>query len=82
MYDADLSLVARDLRMPPRQPEYRAARSHAEFLINLPLARHEIIAAIDRAWPTKDALADWPSGLVASLAAERFGQRSWTYEFA
>jgi lipoate-protein ligase A len=82
MYDADLSLIARYLRMPPRQPEYRAARSHAEFLINLPLARHEIIEAIDGAWPTEHALADWPSELVASLAAKRFSQASWTYEFA
>ncbi|HEX2476423.1 MAG TPA: lipoate--protein ligase family protein, partial [Lacipirellulaceae bacterium] len=52
LYDADLSLVARYLRMPPRQPEYRAARSHADFLMNLPLDRREVISAIDRAWPT------------------------------
>ncbi len=82
MYEAELSLVARYLRMPPRQPEYRAARSHAEFLINLPLARHEIIEDIDRAWATEGALTDWPSELVASLAAKRFSQASWTYEFA
>jgi lipoate---protein ligase len=82
MYGADLSLVARYLRMPPRQPEYRAERSHADFLVNLPLARREVIAAVDRAWPTVGSLTNWPNERVASLAAERFSQPSWTYEFA
>jgi lipoate---protein ligase len=82
MYIADLSLVERYLRMPPRQPEYRAERSHADFLVNLPLAKPEVIRAVDRAWPTVGSLTDWPNKRVASLAAERFSQPSWTYEFA
>jgi lipoate-protein ligase A len=82
MYNANVSLISRYLRMPPRQPEYRAARSHAEFLSNLPLARREIIEAIDRAWPTKGAVDDWPSELVAALVAERFSQEYWNFEFA
>ena len=82
MYDADLSLIARYLHMPPRQPAYRAARSHADFLVNLPLAKPELIGAADRAWPTVGSLTDWPSERVTSLADERFRQPSWTYEFA
>ncbi|HEY3393771.1 MAG TPA: lipoate--protein ligase family protein [Lacipirellulaceae bacterium] len=82
MYGADLSLVARYLRMPPRQPEYRRERSHADFLVNLPLARREVISAVDHAWPTVGSRTDWPSERVASLATQRFSQLSWTYEFA
>jgi lipoate---protein ligase len=82
MYDVDLSLVARYLRMPPRQPEYRRERSHADFLVNLPLASRKVVAAVDRAWPTVGSVTDWPSARVASLAAERFSQPGWNYEFA
>ena len=82
MYACDIRLITKMLRMPPRQPEYRAARPHADFLMNLPLAQQELIGAIDRAWPTSGRLADWPSERVANLVAERFSQRSWNYEFA
>jgi lipoate---protein ligase len=81
MYDADLSLVTRYLRMPPRQPEYRAARSHADFVINLPLDRQSLVAAVDHAWHTTGELTDWPRELVVALVAERFNRESWTLEF-
>ena len=81
MYDFDLSLVARCLRMPPRQPAYRGSRSHADFLTNLPVTRGSLVEAIGRAWPTEGELADWPSGRVAGLVAERFSQESWNFEF-
>jgi lipoate-protein ligase A len=81
MYNADLSLIARYLRMPPRQPEYRGARSHAEFLINLPLDRQSIVTAIDRAWPTVEALANSPQERVAALLSDRFSRESWNFEF-
>jgi lipoate-protein ligase A len=82
MYDADMSLVTKLLHMPPRQPAYRKARSHAEFLTNLPVDRETLGQAIDSAWPTSDELPGWPHERVAALVAERFGQRSWNYEFA
>jgi lipoate-protein ligase A len=82
MYEADLSLIAHYLRMPPRQPEYRAARSHADFLTNLAVDRETLVQAIDRAWPTSGELTVWPQEQVAGLVAERFSQRSWNYEFS
>jgi lipoate-protein ligase A len=82
MYDADMSLVTRLLHMPPRQPAYRQARSHAEFLTNLAVERETLVQAIDRAWPTSGELTTWPRERVAALVAERFSQRSWNYEFA
>jgi lipoate-protein ligase A len=81
MYCADLSLIARYLRMPPRQPKYRAARSHTEFLINLPLNRPSIVAAINRAWPTADELINSPQERVAALLSDRFCRESWNFEF-
>jgi lipoate---protein ligase len=81
MYACDLSLITRLLRMPPRQPEYRASRPHADFLTNLPLERQSIMEAIDRAWPTAEELVDWPRGRVDVLVTERFSGDGWNFEF-
>lgn len=35
LYDFDLSLLQQCLLTPPRQPDYRAQRSHADFVCNL-----------------------------------------------
>jgi lipoate-protein ligase A len=38
LYNFRLDLIDRCLRMPPRQPDYRAGRGHAEFVANLPVS--------------------------------------------
>lgn len=81
LYACDMPLIAKLLRMPPRQPEYRAARSHETFLTNLPLDRPTIVTAIDHAWPTAGGLSDWPRERVAALIVERFSQECWNFEF-
>src|SRR5258707_15314943 len=37
LYNFPLDLMAKCLAPPPRQPSYRAARQHSEFVTNLPL---------------------------------------------
>lgn len=81
LYDFDLALIATCLREPPRQPEYRQARRHGDFVTNLPLARETLIEAIDAAWPTKNTLANWPHKRVASLVTERFNRDDWNLKF-
>ena len=46
LYNFDLSLVTRYLKMPARMPEYRKSRSHADFVVNIPVSRLEIIEAV------------------------------------
>src|SRR5262249_45351817 len=82
MYGFDPSLIETCLKMPPRQPDYRAARPHAEFVTNLPATRQQLIEALDRAWPTEVELNDVPLAKVRELVATRFGRREWNYEFA
>ena len=41
LHDFPIERIARYLKMPRRQPEYRAGRSHARFLVNLPLPRQQ-----------------------------------------
>jgi lipoate-protein ligase A len=81
LYGFDLSLVDSCLRMPPRQPCYRAGRSHSEFVTNLPVARQALVAAIEAAWPTSGEIGDWPRERVASLVVKQFGQDWWIHEF-
>jgi lipoate-protein ligase A len=78
LYWFPLELVSVCLLQPPRQPDYRASRSHNEFIANLsiePLALR--LAVIDAFGPAPSG-ADWPRELTATLAAEKFACGDWT----
>jgi lipoate-protein ligase A len=82
LYNSDLALVTKCLRMPPRRPEYRASRSHVDFLQNLPLERQQLVEALHVAWPTVGPLTDVPTDRVAQLVRDRFSSQAWNQEFA
>jgi lipoate-protein ligase A len=50
LYAFDASLASRYLTDPDRQPAYRAARPHTDFLGNLPLSREAIEDGLRAAW--------------------------------
>jgi lipoate-protein ligase A len=77
LYDFDLPLVGELLRQPPRQPEYRAARSHNDFVTNVPVNRDALRQALIAAWQAREPLLDWPRDLTARLVAERYGSAAW-----
>ena len=77
LYDYDLQLVGECLRTPPRQPEYRAGRSHNDFIANLPVPRATIEAALQVAWPTSGTLSEYPRTCVEQLVVERYSQEEW-----
>jgi lipoate---protein ligase len=81
LYDLDLELISSCLRLPPRRPEYRASRSHQDFVENLPLDGQQLIQALDFAWPTTSALTEPPLSRVKELVDERFSQATWNEEF-
>jgi lipoate-protein ligase A len=82
LYNFDLSLIASCLRMPPRQPVYRAARPHLDFLANLTIGRPQLVNAIDAAFPTTGEVTHAPLARAEELVATRFGRNSWNREFA
>jgi lipoate-protein ligase A len=43
LYDFDLSLVAKYLKEPPIQPDYRLNRPHKDFINNAPIKKQELI---------------------------------------
>ncbi len=48
--DFDLSQVTNFLKRPVREPDYRAGRSHEDFLTRLPVGRETLKQAIIDAW--------------------------------
>jgi lipoate-protein ligase A len=82
LYNFDLAIVTKCLRLPPRRPEYRASRSHADFLQNLPLERQQLVEALHVARPTNGPLTDVPTDRVAQLVRDRFSAQEWNQEFA
>jgi lipoate-protein ligase A len=79
LYDFPIDSVARYLKLPPRRPEYRGERSHAEFLRNLPLPREAIRRALIGAFHANEPQTDWPRETVAELVATKYSQRAWNY---
>jgi lipoate---protein ligase len=78
LYAADLELIELLLAAAPRQPAYRANRSHAEFVANLPLKRDALIQAVQVAFEAESAAADWPRDEVQRQVSQRFGTEEWT----
>jgi lipoate-protein ligase A len=78
LYAFDLDRVARYLREPPRQPEYRAGRPHRAFLFNLPIGGDELKRRLRRAWSAGEPAARWPEEEVGRLVAEKYSLTEWT----
>jgi lipoate-protein ligase A len=77
LYASDLARVGRYLRPPPRQPEYRAGRSHADFLRNLDLSGEELKRRLRAEWEADQPPDHWPAGRVRELAAEKYTSPEW-----
>jgi lipoate-protein ligase A len=81
LLDLDFGLVERVLPFPSKQPDYRANRSHSEFLTNLLVKPELVMRALSQAWKTSAPLTDIPLGRVAPLVREKYSQDSWNFKF-
>jgi len=77
LYDFNLSLISSCLRTPPRQPDYRNARPHQDFVANLPLSKQQLIDALDAAWPTSGSLAMSTALRIGQIVDSRLIQKNW-----
>jgi len=77
LYAFDPAPLARFLKMPSRQPEYRRGRSHADFLTNVPFGVMELTEIIKDAWPTDGVLTDWPTELTKELVEKKYARAEW-----
>jgi len=81
LLNCDLSLIERLLLMPSHQPEYRAQRSHLEFVANLNLSSEKIKIALARAWQAGEELPNPPLEQIQKLAREKYSTPEWNHKF-
>lgn len=79
LYDFPVELAEACLAMPPRQPDYRAGRSHTEFIANLPVQPQQIKEALRRAWKAEELVVDCPRELAQLLVETKYRNGAWTY---
>ncbi len=48
LYDFDLDLISRYLKMPKDVPEYRQGRSHRDFVTNIPIDPHKFTETLSK----------------------------------
>jgi lipoate---protein ligase len=82
LLNLDLSLMARVLAMPSKQPEYRQGRPHLEFVKNLALSPAVLIGALQEAWEAREPLGQPVPGLsVARLIKEKYSNEKWNFRW-
>jgi len=77
----NLQLVSRYLCHPPREPDYRGKRSHADFIANLEIGRQALCASLQEIWGATEPLTDSEleilNGKTAELVVEKYALDSW-----
>lgn len=79
LYDFPLNLLPRYLKEPARQPEYRQARNHLDFVTNLPLAKADIHQRLICGWEASMPLATVPWSQADDLERIKYGTREWVF---
>lgn len=77
LYDFPLEQVEKLLAMPARQPDYRANRSHRDFIMNLPLPAAELRRALVKSFAADEERTTWPTELTTQLISEKYSQDTW-----
>lgn len=78
LYRFDLARLERLLKVPPRQPEYRHGKSHAEFVGNLPLSRETLCLVLKETWQAKKPLPEPSAITIGKLVEEKYATEAWT----
>jgi lipoate-protein ligase A len=81
LLNCDLALVGELLPMPSLQPDYRASRSHSDFVTNLQLPAEKVKAALAKEWNANEELKPPPLEEISMLASEKYMTREWNFKF-
>ncbi len=80
LYGMNLELISDCLGIPGRQPAYRAGRSHAEFVGQVPVSVKDLSLALIKTWGAREPMIDWPRELTTSLVAEKYSRKQWNHK--
>jgi lipoate-protein ligase A len=81
LLNCQLKLIGELLRMPTLQPDYRASRTHGDFVANLNVSAATVKTAFARAWNAEEAFAAPPLDEIQRLAREKYVTREWNFKF-
>jgi lipoate-protein ligase A len=79
LYGMPLELLDALLKQPPRQPDYRAGRSHGRFVVNAPCTAAQLRDALIEAWSPDAVMTDWPRQATAQLVGEKYSRPEWNF---
>ena len=82
LLNLDLDLLEQVLPMPTLQPDYRASRSHRDFLTQLLIPSDSVKQSLRAAWHADDAFdlnSEWPGwrDSVNRLVMEKYSAEAW-----
>jgi lipoate-protein ligase A len=81
LLDFDLDLVQTLLLPPSKEPDYRARRSHLEFIRNIPVRRETVKKALRDAWGASEKLEILPPERTDALVEEKYRCDEWNFKF-
>ncbi len=76
LYDFNLERVGQLLAKSKREPLYRNARAHREFIANLPATRQQLVAALTTGWQANEQLLNWPQEQMQRIVQEKYNDGS------
>ncbi|MBP9864983.1 MAG: lipoate--protein ligase family protein [Candidatus Omnitrophica bacterium] len=81
LLNMDLSLISQCLQAPPRQPDYRQNRPHAEFVTNLGLNSTVVKKVLREVWGCSEELTTLPMPAIEKLVREKYSKPEWNEKF-
>jgi lipoate-protein ligase A len=81
LLNLDFQLLEQALPMPSKQPDYRANRSHTDFLKNLQSDPARIKRALREVWEAREVLPDAPQSRIRRLVEEKYLTPEWNHKF-
>ena len=79
LYAFPLELISTCLRTPPRQPDYRNNRPHADFVANLDIPPEALREAITNQLHARPSKGIWPKEKTGELVRQRYSQDTWNF---
>ncbi|HEY5542285.1 MAG TPA: lipoate--protein ligase family protein [Candidatus Binatia bacterium] len=77
----DLKLIDEYLSLPAKQPAYRKARPHLEFVANLNVDPLQVCERLKTAWQAKEDSYQVPFARVEELVCSRYSRPEWSKKF-
>ncbi len=81
LLNLDISVASKCLRMPSKQPAYRANRPHQSFMKNLLLDSDRVKQALRNTWRADQPLESVPWDRIDALLRARYARHEWNFKF-